>query len=109
MLPWRLLVCRQRRQEDRNQAVLPPRQAVVGMAGHLEQEPAVPPLMDKGVLARSFDRQTAKDKRSGASSNPAPAPPFSCTQGGDKFFLFQTANAYFPGDTPSTHPFYAYI
>jgi hypothetical protein len=44
-----------------------------------------------------------------ASSNPAPAPPFGCTQGGDKFFLFQTANAYFPGDTPTTHPFYAYI
>jgi hypothetical protein len=35
--------------------------------------------------------------------------PFSCTQGGDKFFLFQTGNPYFPGDTPSTHPFYAYI
>jgi hypothetical protein len=35
--------------------------------------------------------------------------PYNCTLGGDKFFLFQSGNPYFPGDTPSTHPFYAYI
>src|SRR5215467_2528993 len=38
---WRLLPDRLRRQEDRNQAVLSPRQSVARMPGHLENERSV--------------------------------------------------------------------
>jgi hypothetical protein len=41
----------------------------------------------------------------GTSTDPA----FNCPQGGDKFWVFQATTPYFPGDTPTTHPFYGYI
>src|SRR5215471_15251085 len=56
----RLLPDRLSRQEDRNQAILSPRQSVARMAGHLENERPVTAFKKQRTFRRSPDRQAAK-------------------------------------------------
>ena len=49
-------------QENRDQSILSPREAVVGMSRHLEEEMSVSPLMEKFPRPRSLDRQATQDE-----------------------------------------------
>ena len=60
LLPHRL-----RRQEDRNQAILSPRQPLGGMACDLKKEMPVPAIMEQLSRRRPLYGQSAQDERSG--------------------------------------------
>ena len=49
-------------QKNRHKAILTPRNAITWVASHLEDEPAVPPLMEQATRRRPFNRKTAKDE-----------------------------------------------
>ena len=58
----------QRGQEDRYEPVLPPRQAVRRVTGHLQQELAIAAFMQQDALRGSLHRQATQDE--GARSKP---------------------------------------
>lgn len=64
----RLLPDRLRRQEDRNQAILSPRQPVGGMACDLKKEMPVPALMKQLSRPRPLYGQSAQYERSGGEA-----------------------------------------
>jgi hypothetical protein len=59
-----LLANRHRRQKDRNQAILSPREAIAWVTSDLEHESPVPPFVKKAPGRRALHRETAEYKRS---------------------------------------------
>jgi hypothetical protein len=57
-----LLPDRQRRQEDWNQPILAPREAIGQMAGHLKLKVAISPLMKELARRGLLDRKTTQDE-----------------------------------------------
>lgn len=55
----------QRRQENRNEAILAEGQAEIGVTGDLESEKAIAPLVNESGTWRTSHRQAAEDKGSG--------------------------------------------
>ena len=55
-------------QEDGDQAILPPRQTVVGMTGHLQEKLSVTAFMQQHTRRRSLNGQTAEDERAGGEA-----------------------------------------
>ena len=49
-------------QKNRHKAILTPRKAITWVAGHLEDEPAVPPLMEQSARRRPLNRKAAEDE-----------------------------------------------
>ena len=66
--PPSLLANGHRYEEDRDQAVLAPGQAIVWVAGYLKNELAVPTFMKETSGRRPFDREPAENKRPGRES-----------------------------------------
>jgi hypothetical protein len=63
--PRRLLTDRHSREEDRNQTVLAPGQAITGMASDLKDELPVPAFLQEASWSGTLQRETAQDERTG--------------------------------------------
>jgi hypothetical protein len=57
-----LLANGKRSEKNRHKTILAPRKAITWMAGHLENEPAVSPLMEESAWRRPLNRKTAEDE-----------------------------------------------
>ena len=70
--PGSLLSDREGRKENWNQAILPPGESVARMPGDLQNELAVPALVQEATGCRPFDWEAAKDKRAGREAEVLP-------------------------------------
>jgi hypothetical protein len=59
------LTDRHSREEDRNQTVLAPGQAITGMASDLKDELPVPAFVQEASWSGTLQRETAQDERTG--------------------------------------------
>ena len=60
-----LLTYRERRKEERNQPVLPPRQSVRGMPGYLKQKMSISPFVEELASVRSLYGESAQYEGTG--------------------------------------------
>ena len=63
-----LLADRERGQEDRNQAVLTPRQAIARMTGYLKEKLSVTAFMEQNARRGFLNGQATKDERAGGEA-----------------------------------------